>query len=153
MPSDANFLMLKNLVHPGVDPESDPRGESFRIRFGNRGPAYWGVRVDIGSATYFVLPTGYNKYEPTPNVQNVAGYGTQFALQREPRRTAAAPVELPVGAYIDLSASAVEGALTALDGGLPAGLVPSKSFSMRMANLMRCMPAARSKKSQTPSTC
>ena len=82
-----------------------PDGDSFEVRFNYRGRFYKGIR----QGNFFrvrlpggVIPPGVKMFDQAGG--GLTG-GLPFQVFRSPRKSAASPVDLPVGSYIDLNAS------------------------------------------------
>ncbi len=84
-----------------------PEDASFQIRFNYRGKTYGGVRS--GSNFVLIGLTIPPEFLP-PETQ--APQGSPYQIYRAPRRSAAAAVDLPLGAYVDLTASGIDGGAT-----------------------------------------
>jgi len=90
-------------------------GNFCRIRFNFRGLTY---DVQWTDGTYKLVDDQLDLIDPLNLPPDVVGpkgaaasfRGTLFQVIRPPRRSAAAPVDLPAGAYIDLDASGFESA-------------------------------------------
>ncbi len=125
LPTEAfvNPEVLKKLVEPKpVVGMANVFAASFHIRFNYRGPYYQGVRVKDATSDefYLALPTSAMPPGLVIDTMNNGGMplgGLPFQIQRSPKRSAAAPVDLPVGAYIDLRASGFAGATLAANSG------------------------------------
>ncbi len=110
-PTAIEVAALQNLVRG--NPSGTGLGERFEIRFAFREQSFQGVRFDQSGTTFFLLPTSKLTSLLSPAALKQVASGAPFQLMREPRRKASATMELPNGAYIDMSASAVEGGATA----------------------------------------
>ncbi len=91
----------------------------FQVQLGYRGRYHKGLFVWVSGGTGISgLYVAYPQSEaPTNEMFGPVGYivgtavqgGVPFQIRRAPRRTSATPIELPIGAYIDLTASGSPG--------------------------------------------
>ncbi len=98
----ANKLEFTDSDDEAIAAKLIPNGP-FQIRFNYRGHVYDGLRNNndyqlTGLAALEVLP---------PETKSTQG--SPFQMYRGPRRSAAATVDLPLGAYLDLTSSGVDG--------------------------------------------
>ena len=96
------------VLQPTVLLNSVSDGQTLRIRLKHQGAYYYGGYEQ--SNFYISLPTR----DPPPGTDETEGstIGLPFQIQRPPQKSAAAPLELPVGSYIDLEVSGTDESAT-----------------------------------------
>lgn len=101
----SNDLVVPPTILARLVTEANP---VFTIRLNHREPTYKAMRV--GNTFLVALPSNQINQLPRGSVITLGNGGTArggapFRIRRSPRRSMTMPVDLPLGTYIDLSAS------------------------------------------------
>ena len=141
----ANPVVLNRLLEIGWSgPDTDPVATPFEVKFDFRGEPLKGLYVNFPASDDFDgfyvgirlprLQLGYSTNQLNRELgaqfsemqlvdvgnNEVKPAGRSFQLMRRPKKSTASPIDLPIGTYIDLSVSGMNGSNASLANGVTA---------------------------------